>query len=441
VSFAPGAGHNGHSDLTQKLHKHLLAILSSNRGERLSEEGARLELHRRLAEPPLAEQAHALSSASRNELIDGLLAEVFGYGPLDTLMRDHEITDILINGPHQLYFEKKGRLQGAAVAFRDEEHLLQIIQRMLSGTGRRLDAKSRMTDARLPEGSRVNIVLTPPALNGPLVSIRRFGARPLTTEDLLVNESLTPEILEFLAACITGHLNIVISGATGSGKTTLLNALSRFIPDSERVVTIEDTAELELQQPHVAKLEALPPSPEGEGAISLRDLVRNSLRMRPDRIIVGECRGGEALDMLQAMNTGHDGSLTTIHANSAREAVARIEVMIGLAGVDIPVWAVRKLIASSVNLIVQVARLAGGRRKVVTVSEIVGMEGEVLSMHDLFEFVQTGMDADKVVTGHFRATGIRPRCLNKLQVRGANLTPQLFTERILQVRNNRGPRR
>jgi pilus assembly protein CpaF len=312
---------------------------------------------------------------------------------------------------------------------------------MLAGTGRRLDAKSPMTDARLPEGSRVNIVLTPPALNGPLVSIRRFGSRPLMTEDLLTNESLTPEILDFLAACVMGRINIVISGATGSGKTTLLNALSRFIPNTERVVTIEDTAELELQQPHVAKLEAVPADREGEGAVSLRDLVRNSLRMRPDRIIVGECRGGEALDMLQALNTGHDGSLTTIHANSAREAVTRIELMIGLAGVDIPVWAVRKLIGASVNIIVQVARLAGGKRRIVTVSEIVGMEGEIVSMHDLFEFVQTGMDADQAVTGHFRATGIRPRCLNKLLVRGASLTPQHFTERILQVRSNRGPRR
>jgi pilus assembly protein CpaF len=278
-------------------------------------------------------------------------------------------------------------------------------------------------------------------LNGPLVSIRRFGARPLTTDDLLANESLTPEMLDFLAACVKARMNMVISGATGSGKTTLLNTLSRFIPDSERVVTIEDTAELELQQPHVAKLETVSADADGEGAITMRDLVHNSLRMRPDRIIVGECRGGEVLDMLQALSTGHDGSLTTVHANSAREAATRIELMIGLAGVDTPVWALRKLIASSVNVIVQVARLPGGKRKVVTVSEITGMEGEIVSMHELFEFVHTGMDADQVVTGHFRATGIRPRCLNKLQMRDASMTSQFFIERILQVRRNRGPRR
>jgi pilus assembly protein CpaF len=441
ASFAAGGWGNGHPGLAQSLHQHLLAVLSANRGERLSEEDVRQELRRRLADPRLAEQAGSLDGVSLEALIEQILAEVFGYGPLEGLMRDHEITDILINGPRQLYFEKRGRLHRAEVAFRDEGHLVQVIRRMLVGSGRRLDAQSPMADARLPEGSRVNVVLTPPALNGPLVSIRRFGARPLTAEDLLANESLTPEILDFLAACVGAKLNMVISGATGSGKTTLLNSLSQFIPDSERVVTIEDTAELELQQPHVAKLEAVAAGPDGEGAVSLRDLVRNSLRMRPDRIIVGECRGGEALDMLQALSTGHDGSLTTIHANSAREAVSRIELMIGLAGVDIPVWALRKLIAASVHLIVQVARLPGGRRKVVTVSEIAGMEGEVVSMHELFEFVQTGLDADQGVTGYFRATGIRPRCLTKLQARGANVTPQLFTERILQVRNNRGPRR
>jgi pilus assembly protein CpaF len=366
---------------------------------------------------------------------------VFGYGPIEGLMRDQEISDILINGPRQVYFEKRGKLQTAEAAFDDEGHLLQVVQRMLAGSNRRLDDKSRMVDARLPDGSRLNVVLKPPALNGPLVSIRRFGARPLTAEDLLANQSLAPEMLDFLAACTKARINTVISGGTGSGKTTLLNSLSRFIPDRERVVTIEDTAELELQQRNVAKLEAVLADPDGEGAVPLRDLVRNALRMRPDRIIVGECRGAEALDMLQAMNTGHEGSMTTVHGNSGRETLARIELMVGLAGTDIPVWAVRRLVASSVQMVVHIGRLPGGGRKVLSISEITGMEGDVISMHELFEFVQTGVDADQVVAGYYRATGIRPKCLNKLQVRGTGVTPQLFAERILLPAKNREPRR
>jgi pilus assembly protein CpaF len=273
------------------------------------------------------------------------------------------------------------------------------------------------------------------------VSIRRFGARPLTAADLLANESLPQDMLDFLAACTKARINMIISGGTGSGKTTLLNALSRFIPESERVVTIEDTAELELQQRHVAKMEAQAAAPDGDGAISIRDLVKNALRMRPDRIIIGECRGAEVLEMLQAMNSGHEGSMTTIHGNSTRDALARVELMIGLAGSDIPPWAVRRLVAGSVNVVVQVARLPGGRRKITTISEITGMEGDVLSMHDLFEFVQTGVDLDQGVAGHFRATGIRPRCLPKLQARGASVAPQLFAERNLPTQKNRGARR
>jgi pilus assembly protein CpaF len=310
---------------------------------------------------------------------------------------------------------------------------------MLAASGRRLDEKARMVDARLPDGSRLNVVLTRPALNGPLVSVRRFGTRPLVAEDLLANESLTPEMLDFLAACVRSRINLVVSGGTGSGKTTLLNALSRFVPDSERVVTIEDTAELQLQQRHVAKMEAQ--AADLEDGLSMRDLVKNSLRMRPDRVIVGECRGAEVLDMLQAMNTGHEGSMTTVHANDPREALARIELMAALAGADIPVWAVRRLVASSINLVVQVARLAGGSRKVVAISEITGMEGDVVSMQALFEYVQTGVDAGQAVVGHFRATGIRPWCLRKLLVRGANLTPQMFAERVLHADSNGGPRR
>jgi pilus assembly protein CpaF len=436
--FAANGGGNGHAGLRELLHQHLLATVSSHRGERQNEDDLRVELLRLAGE--LAE-ARSLDGAARKALVEEVLGEVFGYGPIEDLMHDPDITDILINGPRQVNFEKRGQLQHADVAFRDEGHLMQVVRRMLAGSGRRLDDDCRMVDARLPDGSRVNVVLKPPALNGPLVSIRRFGARPLTVTDLLVNESLTQEMLTFLAACVKARLNMVISGGTGTGKTTLLNALSQFIPASERVVTIEDTAELELQQRHVAKMEAVHADPDGGGAVSVRDLVRNSLRMRPDRIIVGECRGAEALDMLQAMNTGHEGSITTVHANDTRDALARIELMIGLAGVEIPVWAVRKLVASAVHLIVQVARLPGGRRKVATISEITGMEGDVVSMHDLFEFVQKGVDADQAVVGWFRATGLRPRCLTKLQVRGADVTPQLFAERVLQTQRATGPRR
>jgi pilus assembly protein CpaF len=433
-------GGNGHSRLRQQLHRHLLATLSSHRDERLNEDDLRVELNR-LAEQSADESEGTLDYAEQHTLVEEALSEVFGYGPVDGLMRDQEITDIFINGPRQLYYEKRGQLHTADVAFRDEEHLMQVVRRMLAGSGRELDEKARMVDARLPDGSRVNVVLGPPALNGPLVSVRRFGTRPLGAEDLLAKDSLTKEMLDFLAACVKARVNMIVSGGTGTGKTTLLNALSRYIPEVERVVTIEDTAELQLQQRHVAKMEAVAAGPGGEGEVSVRDLVKNSLRMRPDRIVVGECRGGEVLDMLQAMNTGHEGSMTTVHANDPREALGRIELMAALAGADLPVQAVRKLVASSVNIIVQVARLPGGRRRVVAISEVTGMEGDVISMHPVFEFTQTGVDAEQAAVGYFRATGIRPRCLSKLATRGAALPPQLFAERVLHAHKNGGPHR
>jgi pilus assembly protein CpaF len=422
--------------LRNQLRKHLLAAMSAGRGERLQEQDLRRDLTR-IVQEQAAHRPDLLDIAEQAALVDQVLDEVIGYGPIEALMRDHQITDIIINGPRQVFIEKYGRLQPTEVTFNDVAHLLQIARRMISSTGRPFEENASLVDARLPDGSRVNFVAKPPAVNGPLLSIRRFGARPLTTEDLLANESLAPEILEFLAACVKARINLIVTGGTGSGKTTLLNALSRYIGESERIVTIEDTAELEMQQRNVAKMEVGPPGPHGQGGVSIRDLVRNALRMRPDRIVVGECRGGEAFDMLQAMNTGHEGSLATFHANSAREALARIELMIGLAGVDIPVWAVRKLIASSINVIVQVSRLPGGKRKVVTVAEVTGMEGEIYSMQELFEFVQQGVDNDQVVIGHFRATGIRPRCLNKLKTRGVTLSPELFAERILRTQKAR----
>jgi pilus assembly protein CpaF len=416
--------------LQNDLYDRLLSLVSTRQLERLSEAELRSEL-RKLGTALCRDQAGSLDAADQELTVEQVVNEVFGFGPIDGLMRNHEISDILINGPRQMFIEKRGQLEATEVTFRDESHLLQTIGRLIAGTGRQLDVNSPMVDARLADGSRINAVMRPPALNGPLVSIRRFGLRPLTIEDLLDNESLTPEMLDFLSTCIRCRISIVISGGSGSGKTTLLNALSRYIPAAERVVTIEDTAELELQQLHVAKMEARPASPNGEGGVTMRELVHNSLRMRPDRIIVGECRGAEALEMLQAMNTGHEGSLTTIHANSTRDAIGRIELMIGLAGIDIPVWAISKLLASSIQIIVQVGRLVGGRRKILKISELTGMEGDTVSMHDLFEFVQTGVLGVDGAEGYFRATGLRPSCLNKLRSRGANLKPEMFAERRL----------
>jgi pilus assembly protein CpaF len=435
-----GIGKSGTSVLKQRLLQHLKTTLAAQRDKRLSEENLRVELTR-LSENALDDEGHSLDYAGGQKVVGEALSEVFSYGPIEGLLRDQAITDIFINGPHQVYFDKGGQLQATDVAFRDKEQLEQVIRRMLAGSGRPLDEKRRMVDARLPDGSRLNVILSPPALNGPLVSIRRFGARPLAASDLVANESMTSEMLDFLAACVKCRLNMVVSGGSGTGKTTLLNALSRFIPDSERVMTIEDTAELELQQRHVAKMEATVESSEGDEAVSMRDLVRNALRMRPDRIIVGECRGAEVLDMLQAMNTGHEGSMTTVHANAPREALARIELMAALEGSQIPGHVVRRLAATSVNILVQLARQTGGRRKVVAISEITGMEGETVSLHSVFEYVQTGIDPVQGGVGHFRATGVRPKCLDKLRVRGANISPQLFIERVLHMQNSNGLRR
>jgi pilus assembly protein CpaF len=412
------------------LQKQLLAAIPQGQLTGLTQEELRSELFNLL--PALLSDNPELADPTDQEiLVQQVIDEVFGYGPIEDLMRDHEISEILINGPRQLFIEKRGQLQSTNITFQDEKHLAELIRRLVASSSRQWDEKLPVLDARLPDGSRINIVGRPPALNGPLVSIRRFGVRPLTIDDLLNTRSITKEMLEFLSACVKSRVNIIISGGTGSGKTTLLNALSRFVPNTERVVTIEDTAELELQQPHVAKMECQPGDVNGIGAMSMRDLVRNSLRMRPDRIMVGECRGAETIDMLQAMNTGHEGSMTTIHANSTREALSRIELMINLSGVDVTERAVRKLIASSINLVVQVSRLSGGQRKVIAISEITGMEGDTVSMHDVFDFVQTGIDKFSAAEGYFRATGIRPHLLRKLNARGSALPTEMFMERRL----------
>jgi pilus assembly protein CpaF len=424
--------------LKHRLHQHLVTTITTLPADRLSEQELRLELIH-AAEDLCIQNAWLLNLTEQGRVCEQVLTEFLA--PMDGLLRDHEISDIVINGPRQLYIEKHGQLQATDISFRNEGHLLLVIRRMMAPSGRRLDEKTPMMDARLADGSRMNAVLRPPSLNGPLVSIRRLGSRPLTVEDLLNHESVTKEMVDFLSACVKSRISMIISGGTGSGKTTLMNALSRYIPNSERVVTIEEAAELELQQSHVAKLEAQTSLSGIETGVSMRDLIRNSLRMRPDRIIVGECRGAETLEMLQAMNTGHEGSFTSIHSNSARDALTRIELMIGLAGLNLPVWAIRKLVASSVNLIVQVSRLPGGKRKIVTISEITGMEGDTVSMHDIFQYTQTGVDKAGVVEGYFWATGIRPQCLNRLRIRGANLPVELFAERRLEPHKNREPGR
>jgi pilus assembly protein CpaF len=445
---APEAGHPGFTDHpggpvegrqsdALYLRGWLLEVMDPDDVRGMSESQVRIRL-RELVDERIRDEASPPDHHQIEDLLNVVVDELLGYGPIGGLLRENEISEILVNGPRQVFVERRGQLSKSDVVFRDEEHLQQVILRMAAQSGRRIDRSSPMLDARLPDGSRLNAVLNPPALNGPLISIRRFGVRPLTIDDLLNHEALTKEIVDFLSGCVKGRLNILVAGGTGSGKTTLLNALSRFIPHNERVVTIEDTAELELQQPHVAKMESQPADLEGVGEVTMRDLVRNALRMRPDRIIVGECRGGEAFDMLQAMSTGHEGSMTTIHAGSPREAMARVELIVSLAGMNLQPWAVRKLIAASINVVVQVARLPGGKRRVTSIAEVTGMEGDTISMHDIFNFVQTGVHASAGAEGYFASTGIRPQFLNRLKVRGAELPNELFIERRLNSPNGRG---
>ena len=412
------------------IHQKVISQIDLSLIGTMNEDDLSLEI-RRTAEVNLRELAKPLSLEDRERLVDEVINETFGLGPLESILADPDVSDILINGSDTVYIERKGRLEKTRITFANDEHLLKIIQRIVSAIGRRIDETSPMVDARLADGSRVNAIIPPLALDGPLVSIRRFGARPLGAGDLLANCSATPEMLDFLAACVEARLNIIVSGGTGSGKTTLLNVLSSYIPDGERVATVEDAAELQLQQSHVIRMETRPQNVEGAGEITTRDLVKNALRMRPDRILVGECRGSEAVDMLQAMNTGHDGSLTTIHANSSRDAISRLEMMVGMAGFDIPVWTVRKQISSAVDIVVQTLRLTGGARKIVGITEVTGMEGDVISMHDIFEFRQTGLDEDRRAIGYFNATGIRPHCLDRLERAGVPISTTLFEQRVL----------
>jgi pilus assembly protein CpaF len=373
----------------------------------------------------LSEEGIILSRAERQRLFEQIVAEILGFGPLEPLLRDPAITEIMVNGPKNVYVERAGKIERASVSFENDDHVMRIIDRIVAPLGRRVDESSPTVDARLPDGSRVNAVIPPISLVGPTLTIRKFSKVPLTVENLIEYGTLTPEIVEFVKACVSARLNIVISGGTGSGKTTLLNVLSGFIPNDERIVTIENAAELQLRQEHVVTLESRPPNIEGRGEVSIRDLVINCLRMRPDRIVVGECRGAEALDMLQAMNTGHDGSLTTAHSNSPRDTLARLETMVLMAGMDLPVRAIREQIASAVNLVVHEERMRDGSRKVTAVTEVQGMEGDVIVLSDIFVFEQTGIEAGKVI-GRLRPTGIRPRFMPIIEAAGIHLPPTIF---------------
>lgn len=372
-----------------------------------------------------------LNRSERERLIEEVLDETFGFGPLELLLKEEGVADIMINGPKNIFIEKQGRIIKSNVTFRDNEHLMQVLDRIVSKVGRRIDETSPMCDARLPDGSRVNAIIPPLALDGPSLTIRRFGSNPLTLEDLLRFGAFTPEMVMLLEGAMKARLNVIVSGGTGSGKTTLLNTLSSFIPSDQRVITIEDAAELQLQQPHVLRLETRPPNIEGKGRITATDLVKNALRMRPDRIIIGECRGPEALDMLQAMNTGHEGSLTTIHANTPRDAVSRLETMISMGGVELPIRALRHQFASAVNLIIQANRLQGGPRKVTHITEVVGMEGDTVIMQDIFLFVKDGIDENGRAFGHFESTGVRPAFMHRLESAGIRLPGNLFAARTL----------
>jgi pilus assembly protein CpaF len=416
--------------LKKELHQRLIAGMDLSTIGSMNEEELRQEV-RLAAEDLSRHSSDLLSLTERERLVSEVLDETFGLGPLEPLMRDSSITDILINGPRTVYVERGGKLECTPVVFHDERHLLQIVQRIVARVGRRVDETTPMVDARLPDGSRVNAIIPPLALDGPSLSIRRFGTNPLKLEDLLNYKAFTPEMAMLLEACIKARLNIIISGGTGCGKTTLLNTLSSFIPPDERIVTIEDAAELQLQQDHVVRLETRPPNIEGKGSVTTRDLVRNALRMRPERIIIGECRGAESVDMLQAMNTGHAGSMTTLHANSPRDAQARLETMIMMAGLDLPVKAMRQQISSAVDLILQANRLQGGTRKVTNLTEVLGMEQEVIIMQDIFRFRQLGIDQNGRAFGQFEATGVRPSFVGRLETAGLKLPSNLFAERVL----------
>ncbi|TNE42983.1 MAG: CpaF family protein [Sphingomonadales bacterium] len=412
-------------DLKIELHRRLLELINLQALETMSRKQIETEVGE-IVHEQLALQKHALNQAERRALVSDILDELLGLGPLEPLLKDESINDILVNGHDIIFVERQGRLERVDSRFKDDRHLLRIIQKIVSAVGRRVDEQSPFVDARLADGSRVNAVIPPLAIDGPLLSIRKFAKKPISMARLVELGSIPQSIADVLAAVVGARRNVLISGGTGTGKTTMLNAMSAAIDHAERIVTIEDSAELQLQQVHVARMETRPPNIEGRGEISQRDLVKNALRMRPDRIIVGEVRAGEAFDMLQAMNTGHDGSMTTVHANSPRDALARIEQMIGMSGVDMPARSARAQIASAINVVVQIARLADGTRRLTSLSEITGMESEVITMQEIFRYRIMGRDENGRMIGHFEATGIRPRFLDQMHAHGIDLPSELF---------------
>ena len=416
--------------IKSEIHTHIIDEMPDDLQRVINQSSSDQKELRRIVEgicaDAIKDNPFAIPLGDRERLVEELISEILGLGPIEPLLKDSSVTEVMVNGPDSIYIERKCRLQKTDVRFRNTEHLMHIIDRIVTAVGRRVDESSPMVDARLADGSRVNVIIPPLSLTGPCVTIRKFSKDVLTVDKMIEFGSFDQRMAEFLEDCVKGRLNIVVSGGTGSGKTTLLNVLSSYVPATERIVTLEDSAELQLKQDHVVTLETRPPNIEGEGEVTMRDLVRNALRMRPDRIIVGECRTGEALDVLQAMNTGHDGSMTTAHANSARDALSRLETMVLMSGMELPLRAIRSQIASAVDIIVQIARLRDGSRKIINIAEVTGMEGDIITLQDLFRFENHGLDSDGRITGEFLTSGLRPMCTEKLAMTGVVLPPDLF---------------
>ena len=416
--------------IKSEIHTHIIDEMPDDLQRVINQSSSDQKELRRIVEgicaDAIKDNPFAIPLGDRERLVEELISEILGLGPIEPLLKDSSVTEVMVNGPDSIYIERKCRLQKTDVRFRNTEHLMHIIDRIVTAVGRRVDESSPMVDARLADGSRVNVIIPPLSLTGPCVTIRKFSKDVLTVDKMIEFGSFDQRMAEFLEDCVKGRLNIVVSGGTGSGKTTLLNVLSSYVPATERIVTLEDSAELQLKQDHVVTLETRPPNIEGEGEVTMRDLVRNALRMRPDRIIVGECRTGEALDVLQAMNTGHDGSMTTAHANSARDALSRLETMVLMSGMELPLRAIRSQIASAVDIIVQIARLRDGSRKIINIAEVTGMEGDIITLQDLFRFENHGLDSDGRITGEFLTSGLRPMCTEKLGMNGVVLPPDLF---------------
>lgn len=416
--------------IKSEIHTHIIDEMPDDLQRVINQSSSDQKELRRIVEgicaDAIKDNPFAIPLGDRERLVEELISEILGLGPIEPLLKDSRVTEVMVNGPDSIYIERKCRLQKTDVRFRNTEHLMHIIDRIVTAVGRRVDESSPMVDARLADGSRVNVIIPPLSLTGPCVTIRKFSKDVLTVDKMIEFGSFDQRMAEFLEDCVKGRLNIVVSGGTGSGKTTLLNVLSSYVPATERIVTLEDSAELQLKQDHVVTLETRPPNIEGEGEVTMRDLVRNALRMRPDRIIVGECRTGEALDVLQAMNTGHDGSMTTAHANSARDALSRLETMVLMSGMELPLRAIRSQIASAVDIIVQIARLRDGSRKIINIAEVTGMEGDIITLQDLFRFENHGLDSDGRITGEFLTSGLRPMCTEKLAMNGVVLPPDLF---------------